>query len=90
MPVEMHIASAIVYTPPGHVDSVAARVREHPPIQLHGSSPSGKLVVTLEGQSSGDILDQVAALQQLDHVLNVALVFQSIEPEEDTAHAVQP
>lgn len=84
---EIHIASAIVYTLPQHVEAAAALLTRMPPIQLHGQSPAGKLVVTLEGSTSGEILDQVTAIQQLSQVINVALVYQSIEPDEAAAEA---
>ncbi|SEK97939.1 periplasmic nitrate reductase chaperone NapD [Roseateles sp. YR242] len=85
MPPEIHIASAIIYTLPSHVDAVATLLARMPPIQLHGRSSAGKLVVTLEGGTSGEILDQVGAIQQLDQVINVALVFQAIEPDEEAS-----
>lgn len=78
---EMHIASVVVQAQPRLLDDVASAIRDLPNARIHGRSDAGKLVVTLDGSTADDILDQVRAMQQLRGVVNVALVYQHIEPE---------
>ncbi|WP_343627702.1 chaperone NapD [Roseateles sp.] len=78
---EMHIASVVVQAQPRLLDDVASAVQDLPGARIHGRSDAGKLVVTLDGSTADDILDQVRAMQQLRGVVNVALVYQHIEPE---------
>lgn len=88
MPSEMHIASVVVQAQPRQLDEVAAAIQVLPGARIHGRSDAGKLVVTLDGSTADDILDQVRAMQQLRGVVNVALVYQHIEPDPE-AHATQ-
>ncbi|MDH0868381.1 chaperone NapD [Mitsuaria sp. GD03876] len=92
MPLEMHIASVVVQAVPRLLDDVVAAVARMPAARLHGRADSGKLVVTLDGASAGEIVDQVGELQQLPGVINVALVYQHIEPLDpaDEASARAP
>ncbi len=89
MPAEMHIASAVVQAVPRQLDAVADAIGRMPAARLHGRSERGKLVVTLDGASAGEILDQIGELQRLPGVINVALVYQHIEaldPAEEPPH----
>lgn len=86
MPTEMHIASVVVQALPRLLDEVAAAVGRMPAAQLHGRAETGKLVVTLDGASAGEIVDQIGELQRLAGVVNVALVYQHIDtldPEQE-------
>ena len=76
---ELHIASLVVHTLPAAVDAVATRIAALPGAEVHATSPQGKVVVTLEASTSGDILDTIAALQQFDGVINAALVYQAAD-----------
>jgi nitrate reductase NapD len=80
IPAEMHIASAVVQAAPRQLDAVAQAIGRMPAARLHGRAESGKLVVTLDGASAGEILDQIGELQRLPGVMDVALVYQHIEP----------
>ena len=89
MPAEMHIASVVVQVLPRLLDAAAAAVDRMPSARLHGRSASGKLVVTLDGNTASEILDQVGELQGLPGVVNVALVYQHIEPEPEPEPCLQ-
>ena len=47
-----------------------------PGARVHAVSPAGKLVVTLEAGTAGEILSQVNGIQRTDGVLSAALVYQ--------------
>lgn len=77
---ELHIASLVVHTMPQALDPVGQALAQMDSVQVHGTHPDGKLVVTLEGPSADFILDQVAQIRLVDGVLNVSLVYQYAEP----------
>ena len=47
-----------------------------PGAQVHATSPSGKLVVTLDADSADEMLARVNGIQRIDGVLSAALVYQ--------------
>ncbi|MEC5396572.1 chaperone NapD [Uliginosibacterium sp. H1] len=73
---ELHIASLVVHAAPGRGESVATEISSHESAQIHASTPTGKLVVTLEADSAGQMMDRIGAIQKLDGVLSAALVYQ--------------
>jgi periplasmic nitrate reductase NapD len=87
---QIHIASLVVHALPQHAMAVTAAITALPAAQVHGLSPQGKLVVTLEAESDATMLDQIAAIQQLDGVLTAALVYQCADRreamDEEVAH----
>ena len=76
---ELHIASLVVHVVPASLTRVAQAVTGVEGLVLHGTHPSGKLVVTLEGPSAASILDSVAHIEHLEGVINVSLVYQHAE-----------
>ena len=87
---QVHIASLVVHALPHHAMAVVAAITSLPGAQVHGVSVEGKLVVTLEAGSDATMLDQIAAIQQLDGVLTAALVYQCADRreamDEEVAH----
>ena len=76
MPEELHITSLVVHATPRHVHGVSEMIASMPGAQVHAASPTGKLVVTLEAGTAGEILSQVDGIQRTDGVLSAALVYQ--------------
>ena len=77
---EIHIAGVVVYTQPPHFDSVSACIDAVPGADVCASDGKGKLVVTLETESTKRTLDIMDAIRALPGVLDVALVYQHAEP----------
>jgi nitrate reductase NapD len=73
---ELHITSLVVHSTPKRVQGVSALIAALPGARVHAVSPAGKLVVTLEAGSAGEILSQVNGIQRTDGVLSAALVYQ--------------
>ena len=82
MPAEVHISSLVVHSTPRRVRSVAEAIARMPGARVHGSSPAGKLVVTLDADSADEMYGRVAAIQRTDGVLAAALVYQYADSEE--------
>jgi nitrate reductase NapD len=82
MPAELHITSLVVHSTPKRAEGVSERISALPGARVHAVSPAGKLVVTLEAGTSGEILSQVNAIQLTDGVLSAALVYQCADSLE--------
>ena len=82
MPEEIHIAGVIVHATPEALDSVGREAVRLPGTRIHAAEPDGRMVVTLETDSTRRTLDYMDALRALPGVLNVALVYQHAEAVE--------
>ena len=80
MPPELHISSLLVHVRPTALAEVHTAVTALDGIEVHGSSPQGKIVVTLETASESGIVERLAALRKLPGVLSADLVFHRVEP----------
>ena len=76
-----HISSAVVSALPAQVDAVLARIGELPETEVHRVE-NGKIVIVLEGASTGVIGDRLATISLLDGVLSANMVFEQIEALE--------
>ena len=77
---ELHIAGIVVFAAHDRVDAVSACIRALPGATIHAASADGKLVVTLETDSTKRTLDYMDAMRALPGVADVALVYQHAEP----------
>ena len=82
MPEEVHISSLVVHATPKRMQSVEEAIVMLPGARVHGSSPNGKLVVTLDASSSDEMMSRITAIQRLDGVLSAALVYQCADTVE--------
>lgn len=81
-PAEIHIAGVIVHANPAQRESVSQQLLRLPGTRIHAAQPDGRMVVTLEADSTKRTLDYMDAIRALPGVLNVALVYQHAEAEE--------
>jgi nitrate reductase NapD len=79
---ELHIASLVVHAVPRQVQRVTQLVAAIDGAQVHGSSAAGKLVVTLEAASMGEMTAKVSAIQHAEGVLSAAMVYQCVDSLE--------
>lgn len=86
---ELHITSLVVHVIPQALEQVAQKLPAIDGAQVHGSHPSGKLVVTLEASHARDILDRVAQIEQLKGVINASLVYQHVESWQSLNQGVE-
>jgi len=84
MPAELHISSLLVHAQPAALTAVRASLAALQGVDVHGASDSGKIVVTLETESSGGIVERLASIRDLTGVLSAVLVFHQIEPLDHT------
>lgn len=76
---EIHIAGLIVHVSTAQVAAVRSQILLLPKAQVHAAGADGRLVVTLETDSTKRTLDYMDALRVLPGVSNVALVYQHAE-----------
>jgi len=76
VPDEVHISSLVVHAAPKRLQRVEEAISMMPGARVHGSSPNGKLVVTLDADSADEMLSRVCEIQRTDGVLSAALVYQ--------------
>lgn len=77
---ELHIASCVVQARPEALDTVRPSLERIPGVEVHAVSGTGKIVVTLRGDSEDALLAQLDAMRDLPGVLSAALVFHHAEP----------
>ncbi|GIZ50371.1 chaperone NapD [Noviherbaspirillum aridicola] len=76
---EIHIAGLVVHASPDAVPTLRSAISLIPGAQVHAAAADGRMVVTLETDSTKRTLDQMDALRALPGVLSVALVYQHAE-----------
>lgn len=86
---EVHIAGIVVFAQPDRAGALIANIRAIPSATIHASSADGKIVVTLETDSTKQTLDTMDAMRALPGVLDVALVYQHAEPLADLEQEIE-
>ncbi len=79
----MNISSAIVHARPGELSIVQAGLATLAGVEVHGVSPEGKLIVTIETEDEGSNADTYQRIGQLDGVMSAAMVYHQTESEPD-------
>ncbi|MGE5649625.1 chaperone NapD [Noviherbaspirillum sp. UKPF54] len=80
MPQEIHIAGIVIHARAAELRAIRSYLALLPGAQVHAVSDEGKLVATLETDSTKRTVDYMDAIRALRGVLNVALVYQHAEP----------
>ena len=80
MPDEVHISSLVVHSRPERAAMIADHLQRLPGVDVHGGIELGKLVVTLETATEGEIVERLNTIQLLEGVLAATLVFHHSEP----------
>ena len=84
MSTEVHISSLVVHGRPEGLESIQTAIRGLSGAEVHGASNQGKLVVTLETISEVEMLARIDAIDRIEGVLSVALVFHQVEDSTDS------
>jgi periplasmic nitrate reductase NapD len=77
---EIHICGIALHVHPQTMKEVVAGIAAIPGTQLHAETPDGRLIITLETETTAQTLDRMDDLRSLRGVLNVVLVYQHAEP----------
>ena len=79
---ELHITSLVVHSTPKRAQSVSDAIVSIPGAKVHAASPSGKLIVTLEASTAGEMSSRVIGIQRTEGVLSAAMVYQCADSLE--------
>lgn len=77
---EAHVAGIVVYAEPSRADLVTSCINALPCATVFVTTPDGKIIVTLETDSTRRTLDYMDAIRALDGVGSVVMVYQHAEP----------
>ena len=70
-----HVSSLVVRAHPSRLAEAIRRIARLKSAEVALSDPSGKIVVTLETHSEDEIVAAMNAMQRIDGVVSVALVY---------------
>ena len=84
MSTEVHISSLVVHGRPEGMEGIATAIGRLDGAEVHGVSDDGKLVITLESGSEAGMLTAIDAINDIDGVLSVALVFHQVADLADS------
>lgn len=77
----MNISSLVVHVRPEQRSDVEHTLQSWPGIEIHASTPEGRLVVTVDtDDESTESFDRIGALPG---VMSVAMVYHHLEPEQE-------
>jgi nitrate reductase NapD len=79
----MNISSAIIHARPHDVATVRAGLAGLAGVELHGVSPEGKMIVTIETEDEGSNAATYDRIGRLDGVMSAAMVYHQTESEPD-------
>jgi periplasmic nitrate reductase NapD len=80
---EIHIAGCVAFARPEAVAGVVRAIEASGLAQVPRHDERGRMVVLIEGESTGKVLDVIDAVRALDGVLAVHLAYQHAENESD-------
>ena len=76
-----HISSAVIAVRPEYVHDVVEAIAAMEKTEVHGHQ-NGRIVVVLEGESTGELGDRLTAMAKLDGVISANMVFEHVEEVE--------
>ena len=78
-----HISSAVVTARPEQCAEIARQIAAMPDTEVRAVEGS-KIVVVMEGKSSGEIGSRLTTMALMDGVFSANMVFEQIEPLDDS------
>ncbi len=82
----MNISGLVVRTNPKHLDEVIKSLEESGMCDVHFHDDIGRIIVTIEAESTDEEVYKTKALMALPHVLSVDLVYTYSEDLEKAEH----
>jgi periplasmic nitrate reductase NapD len=86
---ELHIASCVVRVRTDALHSVIAPIEAIIGDAISARDKSGRLVILLEGDTTGAMLDQMEKIRGVAGVLNVEMVYQHAEEKSTMEEIIQ-
>jgi len=77
----MNVSSILVRTSPENMDKVISEINEIDFCEVHFKDTRGKIIVTIEGESIFDQMENMKRIQNIPFVLNANLMYSYCEDE---------
>jgi len=81
----MNISGIVVKAAPEHLQNVLESLKSSGICDVHFHDDSGKIVVTVEGEDTGEEVRKMKAIMNLPHVLSAGLAYSCNENELNQA-----
>lgn len=78
---DLHIASCVARVRPESLGTVIAPIEALINGPISARDPIGKLIIVIEGSSTGALLEQMDRIRSVPGVLNIEMVYQHAEEE---------
>lgn len=85
----MNISSIIVHPGPGQAEAVSARLAEVAGVEIHAVAEDGRMIVTVETDSDGAMVDAFDAISKTEGVLSASMVYHQTESDPDVEISVE-
>lgn len=89
MDTPINISGLLVHARPGRAEALRTRLLDIPGLEIHAVTPEGRLIVTLENASDGDMADAFARVQAMPDVLSASLIYHHSEDPADPRNPPQ-
>ncbi|WP_134680015.1 chaperone NapD [Paracoccus ravus] len=76
-----HVSSAVITAMPGAMEEIVRQIEDHDGVEIHARDDR-RLVVTIEGRSSGELGEKLTNINLIDGVLGANMVFEHAEKVE--------
>jgi len=77
----MNIAGVLVNSHPDHVDSVKQRLAAIHGVEVHATTPEGRIVVTVDEDNLDTLADTFRQFHDLSGVLSASMVYHHFETD---------
>ncbi|TKT78188.1 chaperone NapD [Aquamicrobium sp. LC103] len=77
-----HISSAVIIALPARREEIGRQLASIPGVEVHASETS-RIVVTIEGPTSGMLGETLNNISMMDGVISANMVFEHVEQWED-------
>lgn len=79
----MNISSIIVHPGPGQAEAVRARLVAQSGVEVHAVGEDGRMIVTVETDSDGAMIEAFEAVNKTEGVLSASMVYHQAEANPD-------
>ncbi len=81
----MELAGLIVRAQPAYLSKLQRTLVSVPGLEIHHADPSGRIIITLEQDTSSALSSSMSKLQAIDNILSISLVYQHSETDDEPA-----
>ena len=75
----MDISGVIVRSYPDQIQSVSNELIKIEGVEVHGNNDDGRIVITVEQESAGQLSDMLTHMQDLPGVLSTSMIYHQFE-----------